>query len=194
MMTLHNVREFYAAGLGFSIVDADADFDEKGELSGYSEVCDHLYAPRENSRESEGLIDTLELTDDGVSCVERAGYSDDGSWEEASFMNGRWAHVRDAHLDEALAEARLVLATVGESREYGEMEMMGRWRKERYTRLLKWVERSTNKAKLRSARREIWRRYIQTVKSCAKSGRWWALYLTKEQIQDLSARIDKRSR
>jgi hypothetical protein len=43
--TLTNVADFYAANLGFSIQDCDAQFEEDGELSGYRTVENTRYRP-----------------------------------------------------------------------------------------------------------------------------------------------------
>jgi hypothetical protein len=165
-----HISELYAAGIGFSIVDDDADFDDSGELSHCHTLVDDDYVAFDGSGEARsGLADINELRDDAA----------------------RWQHLRDAHLSERVAELQTLCQSDklwdSEGRklpEYGEMSFYALDRKRRYQRLRRYLQRLPV-AKRAAVRSEIWRRYRDSVALAAKRQEWYLVALTKQQANSL---------
>ena len=168
-----NITEFYAAGIGFSIVSADADFTDDGELSGYHVIINEDYSAFDGNGESEGLTDTNELRDD----------------------TQRWEHLRDTHLSERLTE----LHTLAQSDKlwdehgrtlpvYGELSYHALDRERRYRRLLRYA---TKLARHRhtAVRQRIWAHYRTSVQLAARRGEWYLISLTRVQVDAVLARL-----
>jgi hypothetical protein len=115
-------------------------------------------------------------------------------WERVEeYGEGRWAHVADADKAEKLAKVNLYHRLDVTKRPWGEMQEMTKWRKDRWARLLKFVDGCYCPKKLRWLQDQAWKRYLKGVKSCFASKDWYSQYLTKFEMNELSSIIsDKR--
>lgn len=158
------------------------------------------------STNSEGMVDTLERTDDNLWEVEKAGWcgpENDPRWEEADLMPGRWAHVREAHYEEAKAYDA-PLRDWEETPDYTARAYSAVERDRRFMALSWWLERKRvamidlkrrgKTERVKSLRSEIEHcangikaRYSASVKLILSRGQneWWLLYLKREQKEDL---------
>lgn len=159
-----NVSELINAGVNFTIEDENTErcFNQEGELFGVEfELGD--YVVYDIDVDSEPLCDINELRD-----------SDD-----------RWAHVGDSHVRDLELQRALYRHLRTDIRDYREYYHLTQWRVRRYEALRRYASRCTSRDKLLHMRRGIWSRYVQSCKACAVNGTWWAIYLTKQQANDL---------
>lgn len=235
-MKLVNANELIDAGVGFQIADTDAAFDTDGELKGYREVSTGRHTPSIEAEEAAEMRGFFDIDDAGESIDDFAMLDDcdgDGhhhehspvcSGEKPSCSEGctcidtakaagssRWAHVRDTHIAEMVADARLKLPVASDSsRDFGEMSyhQIARYRRacelDRYIRKIAWhlrfARRRNNRvainkclsllAKVRSGINE---RYRASVRLIVQRGRneWWLLYLKREQRAYLMRSIER---
>lgn len=197
-MDLINANDLIAAGYTFTIEDENSErqFDEEtGELRGVQHEMSWDYEAYDGSGAfSEGLADTLEFTDDAPHLTERGHYDDDGFerfWVEPTYTNGRWAHLADTHIEEREMQRGLYRSLPTKGVEYGEMQTLKEWREERYEKLLRFAETADRKH-LHKLFKGVQKRYVDSVRSCAKSGEWFKIYLTKEQKTNIQETIKRR--
>lgn len=170
-----NANELIEAGYTFTIEDANCErqFEESGELrgiehdmSGYSylspEVEEYLTISEDDPELFQNSVDDNSLSDD----------------------SNRWSHERDSYLEHREKIRRLYRSLNTEVRDWREMQHMAAWREQRYQRLLAYAGKC-NPRQLMKLKRGVWKRYVQTVKACARTKAWWALYLTKSQVNNL---------
>ena len=188
---LHNVADLLNSGVGFTIVEADAQFGEDGELSGYSVITNEHYTPPEpwvedwmNELEVEPLCDTTSLSDD----------------------TDRWGHLADSHIEDRLSCA---LDTGGGYDRHLEYSSLAR--DNRVRELTRWVKRVKHELsfarrkkntlrvcelerKLKAAKQGINKRYFDAIHLIVtrKRNEWWMLYLTKQQRVEILDLIDRR--
>jgi hypothetical protein len=166
-----NIAELINAGVSFTIEDERTErcFSEDGELRGV--VCEFDdYVVYEFDGDDTPLCDIDELRD-----------TDD-----------RWGHVADSHVrDKALTKARYMHLDVV-NRDYREYGHLATWRKRRFEALSRYAMRCVSPAKLKRMQKEVWRRYRESCAACAINGTWWAIYLTKQQANDLYDLIGTR--
>jgi hypothetical protein len=203
-MNTINANELIAAGYNFTIEDENSErcFDNEGELVGVSfEMPEYYFAadlPDDQDEMGSYLCDVSELSDDHA--VTRPLYDDegeplcsnDGFEIEEIVVHSRWGHVKDEHLDELEAQRNLYRRLDTQRRDHREMFYLAQWRVERYERLLRCALGTLSDDKLKKMKSGIWSRYKASVKSCAKSESWYAIYLTKEQVGVLMAVINLR--
>ena len=77
-----------------------------------------------------------------------------------------------------------------DGRDYHEYYHLAKWRYRRWLALSRFAERTSCPAKLKRMKKEVWKRYMQSVKACAKTGAWHNLYLTKDQVTTLCDLIE----
>lgn len=209
-----------------------------GEIAGYSEVGEMYFQDDRVDEEDSNFSDTTSLSDDNLLAVEskivekESGLTlhelfnqseeyidaENLEWKrEIDLVGGRWGHIKDAHLQERTDNINTFWRLGSDSRPFGEMETMTRWRKNRYGNLLQYIDRCSSSKILREVQQEVWKRYLNSVKSimvkvaaaknhcedchnknwtcnaCYSKGDWWALYLTKHEVRQISDGItDKR--
>lgn len=197
--------------------------DSSGELAGYSEVGEGYFKDDRVEAEHVPLCDTTTLSDDFLKVVETSTveiesgltlselyvqaakvFLHTGVWVDIDAtqmewkrtedeVEGRWAHAKEAHCAEREGAINLYKRLDTEGRPFGEMEMLAEWRKQRYFTMVLFIDSCDDEAKLRRMQQAVWKRYINAIKSCAKSGEWFALYLTKRDAREISDLIsDKR--
>jgi hypothetical protein len=195
-----------------------------GELEGYTEVGEGYFADDRVEVEHTPLCDTTTLSDDFLKVADtdvvdaetgltkyeliqqaRTIYQYTGVWVpvvEADIewvrvenaVEGRWAHMADADTAELEGLRKLYTKLDTTKRPFGEMAMLSKWRKERYFNMVCFIDTCNDVDKLRRMQQAMWKRYINSVKSCAISGEWFALYLTKRDAREISTLItDKRN-
>lgn len=111
---------------------------------------------------------------------------------EEEYGEGRWAHVADADKAEKVEKTNLFHRLDTKKRPWGEMQEMTKWRKARWARLLKFVDECYDPQTLRRLQDQAWKRYLKCVKSCVVSKDWYAQYLTKFEMNDLSQLITQK--
>jgi len=159
-----NVSELISAGVSFTIEDdvSERCFDSSGELHGVMFELGE-YVSHEYEGDDEPLCDINELRD----------------------SSDRWAHVGDAHVRELELQRAMYRHLRTDIRCYREYGHLATWRKRRYEALSRYAMRCSSPAKLRRMQKEVWRRYKESCAACAVNGTWWAIYLTKQQANDL---------
>lgn len=178
-----NIAEFYAAGLGFSIVGCDAHFEADGELSHCRTISNLNYkvggAERTTWDNLEGKWLITDPDPKREALTDTSTLNDDGD---------RWAHVRDAHHADALSEAHtLSFHDVLWDKDglhapvHGEMQYYARERLLRFERLKRFISKQGVK-RYAGLRRTIWSHYRKSIAICAKNGEWYLLLLTKVQV------------
>jgi hypothetical protein len=207
-MQLISTNDLSASGIAYSIVDTEVSFNDDGELSGYTEIIDELYWPGDgrSEPEREPLCDCDELRDDYPVMIERAGYDDHaGYWEDADYMSGRWAHIKDAHISEMLDNERRARVRRGDDKfDWRILDNSALTRERRvatlvgYMRQLALVARRRPEFVRRQAdelQRGVCRRYAASVDLIIRRSQneWWLLYLTKTQ-RDYLVRCVRRLR
>ncbi len=164
MQSIH-ISELINAGVNFTIEDENSErgFSSDGELFGIDfELIDYVVYDIDVD-DNEPLCDINELRD-----------SDD-----------RWAHVGDSHVRELELQRSLYKHLSVDKRDHREYGHLATWRKRRYEALHRYATRCTSRATLVHMRKGVWSRYVQSCKGCAVGGTWWALYLTKVQVDGL---------
>lgn len=187
-----NVAEFYAAGIGFSIVSCDAHFGDDGELSHCRTIVNELYRRGGGEQvtwdncelkwvildpapESEPLANPTDLADDND--------------------RDRWMHIRDAFHAEALAQAQtmnthdVLWDDDGDvTPQRGTMDYYALARTRRFERLRRYLEAAPAE-RISDAKRRIWKRYRDSIRLSVAKGyereQWYMLALTKVQVNDL---------
>lgn len=196
-MNLINANELLSAGYTFTIEDenSERDFDTEGELRGVRfELPQDYYAadlPSDVDELGSCLCDTTELSDDKVVIRDHEDEETGEEWREFIEV-GRWAHLADSHCEERAKKFALYLTLGVEGRMWREKEINAEWRYQRFERLSLFAERCKKLSTLYKLRSAVWRRYLQTTKACARTGDWWALYLTKDQVSCLMEYINQR--
>jgi hypothetical protein len=196
-----SVNDLINEGIGFIILNEDADFSDDGELSHCRTLVDDTYLAKDGNPQSEGLVDCSELGDDHPTCVTPGWYDEEHEqWHAPEYMAGRWAHLRDAHhtettaiehtqsIDDALwdAEGKRLPA-------YGELSYYAVARTARYQRLRCFIEKLPT-ARCYKVRRDIWAQYKASVQHCVTRGEWYMLLLTKAQVTELMTQLNKKLR
>jgi hypothetical protein len=186
-MNTINASELIAAGYTFTIEDENTErsFSKSGELNGVSVEFGEVYdryvngcSDRERESDLKWYIEE-DVENDVLADINELRDSDD-----------RWGHVADAHVRELeLMRARYLHLDV-DGRDYNEYYHLAKWRYRRWLALSIYAERCSCPAKLKRMKKEVWKRYVQSIKSCAKTGEWHNLYLTKDQVNTLCDLID----
>jgi len=186
-MNLINSNDLISSGIGFSIINEDADFCADGELSHCRTLVDDLYFSREGENENDHcLCDTTELSDDTPVLVDSAGIDDsgDGWYHDAVYMGGRWAHIKDAHIEENKNEAVTADASCSGDLTFGAMQNAKARRERRVSELMSCIWRARKSYATRArVRNGVSQRYAKSVKLIVerKRNEWWSLYLTRAQ-------------
>lgn len=191
---LINISDLLTSGIGFSIVNEDADFAEDGELTSCRTIVDENYIRGGGERttwdnaalkwvvvdpapESEPLTDTTELNDD----------------------SDRWGHIKDSHIAEMLAEAH-TLSMPFSGRLHGEYGYHQLKRTRRTAKLLGYIRKlrlyrnkQRNNTILARIKRGVWQRYAASIKLIVERNQqeWWLLYLTRKQVDTINEAVHK---
>jgi hypothetical protein len=206
-MNTVNMNELLAAHICFNIQEQDVQFGEDGELIGYSEVGEGYFGDDRVEVEHEALTDTTTLSDDcvtvaetrivdvetGMTLQELYEYSDE--WVDASKIEwmreedlvvGRWAHLKDAHCEEREAMRNTYLRLDVKGAMYGEMERRQAERQAKYLAMMAFVDTCFDMQKLRRMQDKMWKLFIGSTKFCVKTGDWWQIYMTKQDVRQVS--------
>lgn len=186
-MVTVDMNELIAAGYTFTIEDDRTcrDFTESGELVGVSieftesyELYDDGNGSKMRESELKGYIEIEEERDYLCDTTELLDSSD------------RWGHYADSHVRELALQRAIYLHLDVTKRDYHEFYHLAKWRYRRWLALSRYAMRCSSPAKLRRMKKEVWKRYKQSVAACAKTGEWCNLYLTKDQVTTLCDLIE----
>jgi len=152
--------------------------------------------PERETLQGDGIEDGAMLDDDGSSNTEFLPITEGLSVksriasDECTGPN-RWAHERDMFEAERKAEAltlskrdRLWDSDGTRVPMYGEMEYYAIDRRRRFARVTRHLAKLP-KAHRARARREVWHKYKDSVRQCARHEQWYMLVFTRAQVDEL---------